>query len=590
MKQLFAPLLLFLLMIALHGQTVTSSTPININTGGVTPTPSWRTVTNSTSTWTLAAHGFSAGDPVVFSTTGTLPTLVGTDYFEEPTFGPIAVLMPGRVYYVAAAPATNTFTLNYYATGGAVSLTGTGTGIHSVNKVVRKNLVLGVNASGAIQAQATDSLATGGNARGNYALDLQRGRESATQVASADYSTILNGFNNKISYTALAGSVYGNGSTILGGRNNHILNGNSSVLGGAHNTLTGTSTGFAFGERMNVYMGSSQGFTALGSQHLGGGADAFFGGGFHNLINGFGTTDLGSTGAQIGAVGAGTYLTGSGGFNMQALGAGVHAYWQGCEFRTNHGNKDKAMIRGNLVLDTASTLGVIANTATRTDELFLMGYYPNFVSIQASQVNTGTEVITFSTSSGATAASDNLPVRIWSTDALPTLASGTLSPDTTYYLRSVSGGTCKLSTTASDVGLIDITAAGTGILHMTSTWVSTSAAPRWLRFFPSKIYTFDFTVVSTLKGATTPTYAVWKRRAAYIQGSTIPSEPTLIRSVETVGTDVGSNAGSPPASWACNLTVATDGLHVTVTTLNNDGASRNVHATAAFECVEISTP
>jgi len=557
--------------------------------GGTTPTPNWVTVTATEATETfstVAAHGLVAGNPVIFKTTSALPTLTGTDYFEDATYGPIATLEPGRLYYVATVPTTSSFTLYYYATGGPVSIANTGTGTHSVNLATRGDMTIGVDGAGAIQAHAADSTANGGNTRGYYAVDFQRARESATQVAAADYSTILNGINNKISYTALQGSVYGNGSTILGGRNNHILNGNSSVLGGQHNTMTGTNSAFAFGERFNVYTGSGQGFTAFGSQHLGGGQDSFFGGGFHNLINGFGTTDLDLTGtvngAVIGAVGDGTYLTGSGGFNMQALGAGVHAYWQGCEFRTNHGNKDKAMIRGNLVMDSASYLGVIAvgAPAARTDELFLMGYYPASVVVQSTGVNTGNGFLTASS-----ALANTTQVRLTSTDALP----AGYAVDTTYFVVQATGLTYKLSLTSGGTAIIPTT-VGTGILHVMSTWVSTSSAARWLRLFPSKIYTFDFTVVSTLKSATTPTYAVWRRRASYIQGSTIPSEPTLIGAVATVGTDVGSNAGAPPVGWSVNLTTGTDGLHVSVTIENNDGASRNHHTTAAFECVEISTP
>jgi putative cofactor-binding repeat protein len=42
-----------------------------------------------------------------------------------------------------------------------------------------------------------------------------------------------------------------------------------------------------------------------------------------------------------------------------------------------------------------------------------------------------------------------------------TLPAG-LAADTKYYVRTVSGNTCKLSTTQSDVGIVDITDAGTG--------------------------------------------------------------------------------------------------------------------------------
>ncbi len=576
------PFILLFLCSVLPAQDITY--PVNIITGGVTATPRWVTVTANagTETFTTAsAHGYSAGDAVIFKTTNALPTLQNTDYFEDTTYGPITTLVAGRLYYVATAPTTTTFTLYYYATGGAVTISDAGTGTHSVELATRRNLVLGVNKDGAIQAQTADSTENGGNTRGKYALDLQRARESATQIAGTNYSTILNGENNIITSTALSGSVYGKATTIASGYNNNVTNIHAGLVGGKNNIVTGTASALVYGERLQVDAGSTDAMIALGSQHFGGGADAFFGGGFHNYINNGGYSTVTS-------LNAGTVYTGGGGFNIQAFGAGVHACWQGCEFRSNHSNKDKAMIRGNLICHSTSHLLTIANGSTRTDELYLMGYYPDYVCVQSTGINTGTDVITVTTNVSATALADNLPVRIWSTDALPTLSSGTLNADTTYYLRSVSGSTFKLSTTASDAGLVDITAAGTGILSLTDTWVTTSAAPRWLRFWPNNVYTFDFTIVSTLLSATTPTYAGWKRRAAYIQGAAL-AEPTLIGAIETVGTDVGSNAGAPPAGWSPNLTVSTDGLHVSVTIQNNDGTARGHHTTAAFEAVQVQT-
>lgn len=556
----------------------------SIGGGGLTASPVWVTVTAdaSSETFTTASvHGYSAGDAVIFATTNALPTLQNTDYFEDTTYGPITTLVAGRLYYVATAPTTTTFTLYYYATGGPVTISDAGTGTHSVNLAARQNLVLAVDKDGAIQAQAYDSTENGGNQRGKYALDLQRARENANQVAETNYSTILNGENNRITSTGLSGSVYGKATTIASGYNNSVTNLNAGLVGGRNNIITGTALALVYGERMQVDSGSSDALIALGSQHFGGGQATFLGGGFHNYPNygGYSTTT---------SLNAGTVYTGGGGINMQIFGAGTHGYWQGCEFRSNHANKDKAMIRGNLICQSTSHLLTIANGTSRTDELYLMGYYPDYVCDQSSGVNTGTDVFTVTVNVAATALADNLPVRLWSTDALPTLSSGTLNADTTYYLRAVSGSTFKLSTTASDVGLLDITGAGTGILSLTDTWVTTSVAPRWCRFWPNNVYTFDFTIVSTLLSATTPTYAVWKRRAAWIQGAAL-AEPTLIGAVETVGTDVGSNAGAPPAGWSPNLTVSTDGLHVSVTIQNNDGTARGHHTTAAFEAVQVQT-
>jgi hypothetical protein len=68
-------------------------------------------------TWN--AHGLAAGTPVIFSTTGTLPT----------------GLLPGVTYYVLA-PATNTFTVAATPGGAAINTTGAGTGTHTARALV----------------------------------------------------------------------------------------------------------------------------------------------------------------------------------------------------------------------------------------------------------------------------------------------------------------------------------------------------------------------------------------------------------------------------------------------------------------------
>ena len=58
------------------------------------------------------------------------------------------------------------------------------------------NFALKPKGTGAIIAACPDATAIGGNARGQYAVDLQIIRATATQVASGDYSAILGGRNN----------------------------------------------------------------------------------------------------------------------------------------------------------------------------------------------------------------------------------------------------------------------------------------------------------------------------------------------------------------------------------------------------------
>ena len=90
-------------------------------------------------------------------------------------------------------------------------------------------LVLQPLGTGALQAQKTDSTATGGNARGANAVDWQTSRASASQVASGSTSFIGSGRNNTAS---------GQDSSIVAGYQNISSSLQSVVVGGAGNQAT----------------------------------------------------------------------------------------------------------------------------------------------------------------------------------------------------------------------------------------------------------------------------------------------------------------------------------------------------------------
>lgn len=68
---------------------------------------------------TLTAHGFAANDPVVFSTTGSLPT----------------GLTAGTKYYVKTVLTPDTFTVSATAGGAAINTSSAGSGTHSVTHI-----------------------------------------------------------------------------------------------------------------------------------------------------------------------------------------------------------------------------------------------------------------------------------------------------------------------------------------------------------------------------------------------------------------------------------------------------------------------
>jgi hypothetical protein len=91
-------------------------------------------------------------------------------------------------------------------------------------------LVLQPKGTGALQAQQTDSTATGGNARGVNAVDWQTSRGAAGQVASSAYSTIAGGYGHTSS---------GFASVVAGGYGNTASSTNSGVFTGGSNTASG---------------------------------------------------------------------------------------------------------------------------------------------------------------------------------------------------------------------------------------------------------------------------------------------------------------------------------------------------------------
>ena len=97
--------------------------------------------------------------------------------------------------------------------------------------------------TGAILAQLPDNATSGGNKRGDYAVDLQMNRNNANQVASGECSVIGGGQRNRVAgdWCAIAGGqdnkiTSGGNAFIGGGYLNTIGGGGASILGGTYNT------------------------------------------------------------------------------------------------------------------------------------------------------------------------------------------------------------------------------------------------------------------------------------------------------------------------------------------------------------------
>jgi len=127
--------------------------------------------------------------------------------------------------------------VNYLNARG--SATGSGPQLEVVGADTNIPLVLQPKGTGALQAQQTDSTATGGNARGANAVDWQTVRGAASQVASGANAVIGGGLNN----TAGANSY----AVVAGGFNNTATGVYGNILGGTGNTASGYHAGIVAG-------------------------------------------------------------------------------------------------------------------------------------------------------------------------------------------------------------------------------------------------------------------------------------------------------------------------------------------------------
>lgn len=115
--------------------------------------------------------------------------------------------------------------------GAQYSLLRTGTAGTGADNI---NLVLSPSGTGAIMAQLPDGTTTGGNARGAGAVDLQRSRTAATQVASGDESFCA-GKNNTAS--AAKSIAFGDSSAAVVQGQFAVAAGNFAAAGDAQHSV-----------------------------------------------------------------------------------------------------------------------------------------------------------------------------------------------------------------------------------------------------------------------------------------------------------------------------------------------------------------
>jgi hypothetical protein len=178
---------------------------------------------------------------LVGAATGGNPTISsqGSDTNINLVFSPKGSAIVAVSSELRVATAAVNF-LQMYGSG-----TGFGPVFASIGSDTNIPLVLQPKGTGALQAQQTDSTATGGNARGANAVDWQTTRGGASQVASATASVLAGGFANTVGgvysgvLAGLGNSGSGTASTALGGQNQTSSGSYSAALGGYGNSSTG---------------------------------------------------------------------------------------------------------------------------------------------------------------------------------------------------------------------------------------------------------------------------------------------------------------------------------------------------------------
>jgi hypothetical protein len=216
-----------------------------------------------------------------------------------------------------------TYTTSWQAlsTGGLTYFTETGVttspnatipvaGLIATSASTNMDVAIVAKGAGAILADIPDNTTTGGNKRGQYAVDLQHGpRSNADKVASSDYSTIIGGRDNRAYNTyAIAGGYLafagGNQSTALQQATT------SNILAFAHGSRT-TASGYgavAFGSY--VYgdtIASGDNSTAINGSNQATAQFSMAFGGYGNVASGVASYAMGTSSNAFSITGRNTF-------------------------------------------------------------------------------------------------------------------------------------------------------------------------------------------------------------------------------------------------------------------------------------------
>jgi hypothetical protein len=255
-------------------------------------------------------------------------------------------------------------------------------------------------------AQVPDGTAAGGNTRGIYAVDFQRSRFNADEVASGIYSVISGGLRNKVSglYSVISGGglntvVVGAYATIGGGISNTASEDYSTIAGGRNNVTSApySTVGGGFANVANTNYSTVSG----GSNNTAGGIRSAIVGGPSNTTSGYASTAGGKASNVTGSYGVaigGNLNTSSGAYSavVGSLRAAASHYGEFAHASGQFANQGDAqysrMVLRNVTADaTPTVITADAGAASTANTLSMANYtlYRFRIDLVASEYATG---------------------------------------------------------------------------------------------------------------------------------------------------------------------------------------------------------
>jgi hypothetical protein len=302
--------------------------------------------------------------------------------------------------------------------------------------------------TGAFILQVPDNTITSGNKRGSNAIDLQKSRAFATQVASGNNSAIIGGFDNRASGdSSLAGGVGNTASGSLSvaiGQNNSSSNTNSSSFGnenlsnglnsvaiGRFNNASGTSSVAIGGNISNYNTASGTRSVSIGEANTASGTNATTIG-KSNIANAVQATAIGNA-----CTASGEYSHAMGNLASTLGIYGRYSYASGQEAVIGDSQASKFVLRNRTTDATATTITSDSGAASTTNQVILSNqsayrFKGTIVGKQSGSVNAAVWDVDGFIVRGANAAATTLNVsNVNLVQNTPAWGTPTLAADTT---------------------------------------------------------------------------------------------------------------------------------------------------------------